>query len=404
MLHEIPCEVRGQPESSTGESRAREEFAYEIVDGRHRFVAACELGLRVLPCRVFPRETELALLLQVGYNQNTLHDQYVPETLYDLLACIIRVEAVLTAKRIEERPELSGKYKPTMAEVASFVSAFNRKLGSGSIGHYRQILRFGPGALEIIKEDSAKLEDAVITKTNAYNDGLTAQALGFGKRKGPLSPSEQSIATRYFEELAKGIVPQGSSKPIPLTKDRALHLATLVKKRVDLERSLESRRDELSERAFTDVRGSIWEGTFDEETDFSKVIERSASRPPTVSEVEETRSSESEVGSPEPMDLDVHPPVDTEVSVEVPEAPRRSEPIAAALPAKKAQILMNDFLTINLQDLGLFDCILTDPPYNILNEARDSFTDDEKKRAFDRMLALLKPHGALIMVCMIHLI
>ena len=364
-------------------------------------MAAVELGMSTIPARVFPMETDIDLLLQTGFNQNLIHDTYVPETLYDTLSCIMRVEKLLYSKRIEQVPAQAGRYKPTMAEVATFISEFNKKLSGGSIGHYRQILRFGEGALEIIKEDSAKLEDAMVSKANAYKDGHVAQRLGFPKRKGALTPDEQRIATKYFELLAQGIVHRGSHQAVPYTGDEALHLAELVKQRADFEKSLNSRRDQFGEGAFSDLHRAIWEGTFDGERDFSKVIERSVSHPRSVSEVTTpVVASEGEVSSPEEMELDVQPPQNTQVTVEVEAAPS-TEPIAAAAPERKAMILTDDFLTINLQDLGLFDCILTDPPYNLLNQARDSFTDDEKVRAFDRMLALLKPHGALIIVSII---
>ena len=67
ILHEIPDEVRGS-EQSSGESTNHEEFKYEIVDGRHRFFAATELGLTSVPARVFPKETNLTQLLKTGYN------------------------------------------------------------------------------------------------------------------------------------------------------------------------------------------------------------------------------------------------------------------------------------------------------------------------------------------------
>ena len=354
--------------------------------------------MSTIPARVFPAETDAGLLLQTGFNQNQIHDTYVPETLYDTLSCILRVEKLLIQQRNEQSGSSRRLYKPTMAEVAAFISEFNKKLSGGSIGHYRQILRFGKGALEVIKEDSARLEDAMVTKANAYREGQIAQMLGFAKRKGALTPDQQNLATKYFELLAQGIVHRGSRKAVPLTGDEALQLATRVRKRAEFEESLNSRRDQFGEGAFSELNRAIWEGTYDEEADFSKVIERSVSHPPSVpEESERVVASEGEVSSPEEMELDVQPPQDTEVTVEV-EAPTSTMPIAATREERKAMIHTDDFLTINLQDLGLFDCILTDPPYNLLNEARDSFTDDQKTRAFDRMLALLKPHGALIIV------
>ena len=171
-----------------------------------------------------------------------------------------------------------------------------------------------------------------------------------------------------------------------------------------MENSLKSRQDQLSEEAFSNIQSAIWDGAFDREADFIKVLDRSARHRPTVVEESESEESEAKVVTHVTAQVEVQPPPDTEVTVEV-EAPQSTEiPTLPAVQQTRAEILTDDFLTADLHSLGLFDLILTDPPYNVLNDPRDSLTDDEKTRAFDRMVALLKPHGALIIVSIFFLI
>ena len=371
---------------------------YEIVDGRHRFFAATELGLTSVPARVFPKETELTLLLKTGYNSNVINEALVKTTLYDKLMCIDRVRDLLISRRVAADPALAGKYKPSMDELSLCISDFNKDFSRGSVAHYSQIMRFGPKVMEIIRDDSAKLEGHLINKSNAYKDGKVAQSLGIDKRKKNLTPSDYYAAEKYFEALSQGYEHPKSSKRIPYSGSKALLLAELIKKRVDMEHSLKSRQDQLSEEAFSNIQSAIWDGVFDREADFIKVLDRSASHRTTVVEESESEESEAEVVTQVAMDVDVQPPTDTEVTVEVEASQSTELPTQPAVQESRAEILTDDFLTADLHSLGLFDLILTDPPYNVLNDPRDSLTDDERTRAFDRMVALLKPHGAVIIV------
>ena len=297
--------------------------------------------------------------------------------------------------------ESIGRYKPTLAQVTEFISGFDKNFGSGSVAHYTQILRYGDEVMEIIKQDSTKLENSFITKSNAYDNGRIPAALGIPKKKEDLAPHLKYVAKRYFELLSEGRYDERSDKTVPYSANKALSLTALVVKRVEFENSLNRRQTELGEDVTSDIRDGIWRGIYDRETDFSKVLERSVSQAP--SEATEHTTEVPMIGMTDSPVTSGHVQTDFPgFTLRSPLVEIRQEAVEVPRPAERTrlewQIIMNDFLEVDLHSLGLFDCILTDPPYNILEQARDSFSVGDKKRALDKMLSVLKPNGVLIIV------